>query len=81
MQKTSKYTQDFNSELRTTLFGVLADSGRSMTRDEIKRSLPSLATVTPQKISSTLTQMYNQGFVSKAKNASGKVVYWVKEEK
>ena len=78
---STKYTAQFNSELRTTIFGVLSDSGRSMTRDEVQRGATSLAEVTPQKISSTLTQMYNQGFINKAKGINGKMMYWVRKEK
>lgn len=81
MQKTSKYTAQFNSELRTNIFSILADSRRSMTRDEIRTSLPSLSSVTPQKISSTLTQMYNQGIVNKAKAPNGKMMYWITDNK
>ena len=78
--QSSKYSKEFNSQLRTTVFSVLAESGRSMTRDEIQRGAISLAEVTPQKISSTLTQMYAQGFVGKAKGTGGKMMYWVKKE-
>lgn len=81
MQKTSKYTAQFNSELRTNIFAVLVESRRSMTRDEIQRSAVSLAEVSPQKITSMLTQMYNQGFINKAKGTNGKMMYWVREEK
>lgn len=77
---TTKYSREFNSQLRTTIFSVLAEGGRSMTRDEVQRGAISLAEVTPQKISSTLTQMYNQGFIGKAKGANGKMMYWVKKE-
>ena len=78
--QSSKYSKEFNSQLRTTVFSVLAESGRSMSRDEIQRGSIALAEVTPQKISSTLTQMYNQGFIGKAKDLNGKMKYWVKKE-
>lgn len=78
--QSSKYSKEFNSQIRTSIFSVLAESGRSMTRDDIRVSLPSLSSVTPQKISSILTQMYNEGFIHKAKGTNGKMMYWIHKE-
>lgn len=72
----SKYSADFNSELRVRTLSVLADSPTPMTIDEICRADSNLVGVTTQKMARSLNDLVEAGFVMKTKSkAKNKMVY------
>lgn len=72
----SKYSKDFNSELRVRALGVLAESPNALTIPEICSEDLTLTGQTPQKMARVLNELVEAGFVKKTNSKSkGRMVY------
>jgi hypothetical protein len=70
----SKYSKEFNSELRVRALGVLSDAERALTIQEICGSDLTLVNQTPQKMARILNELVEAGFATKGKR-DNKVTY------
>ena len=70
----SKYSNEFNSELRVRTLGVLADAERALTIQEICNSDLTLVNQTPQKMARVLNELVEAGFATKSK-VNNRVAY------
>ena len=70
----SKYSNEFNSELRVRALGVLADAERALTIQEICNSDLTLINQTPQKMARVLNELVEAGFATKNK-VNNRVAY------
>ena len=70
----SKYSKEFNSELRVRAMSVLSDAGESLTIPEICQSDLTLTYQTPQKMARVLSELVEDGFVARD-NKNGRVAY------
>lgn len=66
----SKYSADFNSEMKTILSCVLMENPREMNIDEMKALDMRLVGLTNQKAARLLNEMVEMGFCAKAKQKS-----------
>lgn len=66
----SKYSADFNSEMKTILSCVLLDNPREMNIDEMKAADMRLIGLTTQKAARLLNEMVEMGFCVKSKQRS-----------
>ena len=72
----SKYSNEFNSELRVRALGVLAESPSALTIPEICAGDLNLTGQTPQKMARILNDLVEAGFVMKTNSKSrGRMVY------
>ena len=70
----SKYSNEFNSELRVRALSVLANAERALTIQEICNSDLTLVNQTPQKMARVLNELVEAGFAIKGKR-DNKVTY------
>lgn len=68
--KRSKYSADFNSEMKTILSCVLMENPREMNIDEMKALDMRLVGLTNQKAARLLNEMVEMGFCAKSKQKS-----------
>ena len=82
MYKKSKFSDLVNDQIKTELFGVLAEASDydNPTIDWIKARSIYLANFTPQKLSRSLNEMVEMGVVGKGKLKNGRMVYRLRTE-
>ena len=75
--KKSKFSADVNGQIKTELFGVLAEAGDydNPTIDWIKSHSIYLSGFTMQKLSRSLNELVEMGIVGKGKMRNGRMVY------
>ncbi|MDV3427002.1 MAG: hypothetical protein LIR50_07430 [Bacillota bacterium] len=77
MYKKSKFSDAVNGQIKTELFGVLAEAGDydNPTIDWIKSHSIYLSGFTMQKLSRSLNEMVEMGIIGKGKLKNGRMVY------
>ena len=82
MYKKSKFSDVVNGQIKTELFGVLAEAGdyENPTIDWIKSHSIYLSGFTMQKLSRSLNEMVEMGILGKGKMKNGRMVYRLKTE-
>lgn len=70
MRGHSKYSADFNSEMKTILSCVLLDSKQELNIDEMKARDMRLVGLTTQKAARLLNELVEMGFCAKSKQKS-----------
>ncbi len=74
--KVSKYSAEYNGQLKVSILDVLSDATESMTTSEIQANSVFCAQATPQKMARVLNEMVDMGIVRKAKSKStGRMKY------
>lgn len=75
--KKSKFSAETNGQIKIELFGVLAEAGEydNPTIEWIQNHSIYLRGFTTQKLSRSLGEMVEMGFVRKGKMRSGRMVY------
>ena len=74
--RTSKYSAEFNSEMKVLLLDALCDCEEAQNIDQIKLHSIRLADLTPQKAARLLNELVAMGFACKSKDKhTGRVVY------
>lgn len=75
--KKPKYTIEQSQEIMMRAFGVLCDSDKPMTIDEIQQADLFLISTTAQKMARVLNELVEKGVVAKtkAKSKGGRMVY------
>ena len=68
--RRSKYSKEFNSEMKTILSCVLMDNQREMNIDEMKAADMRLVGLTNQKAARLLNELVEMGFCVKSKQKS-----------
>ena len=75
-QRSTKYTAEYNGQLKVAILDVLNDATSAMSTSELQSHSIILASATPQKIARILNEMIEMGIVRKAKSKSaGRMVY------
>lgn len=77
MYRKSKFNDTVNGQIKTELFGTLAEAGdyENPTIDWIKSHNIYLSNFTMQKLSRSLNEMVEMGIVGKGKMKNGRMVY------
>lgn len=75
--RKSKYSKEVNGQIKVELFTVLAEAGEydNPTIEWIQNHSIYLSDFTTQKLSRSLNEMVDAGFVRKGKMRSGRMVY------
>ena len=74
--KTTKYSAEYNGQLKTSILDVLADAEESMTTSDIQAHSIFCAQATPQKMARVLNELVEMGIVMKGKSRStGRMKY------
>ena len=74
--KKSKYSKEYNAEMRVALMEALCQAKESVTIDQLKCYNIKLVDMTTQKAARLLNEMVEMGLAVKGKNkASGKVTF------
>lgn len=66
--KSSRFTAAQNAQLEVAALGVLVNSERALTVEEIQHCDMTLTGYTPQKMSRVLNTLVDKGFVCKTKS-------------
>ena len=74
--KVSKYSAEYNGQLKVSILDVLPEATDSITTSEIQSHSIFCAQATPQKMARILNEMVDMGIVMKAKSKStGRMKY------
>lgn len=74
--KVSKYSAEYNGQLKTSILDVLSEMTESITTSEIQARSVFCAQATPQKMARVLNEMVDMGIVMKAKcRSTGRMKY------
>lgn len=74
--KVSKYSAEYNGQLKVSILDVLSEANSSITTSDIQAHSIFCAQATPQKMARVLNEMVEMGIVRKAKSKStGRMKY------
>lgn len=74
--KVSKYSTEYNGQLKVSILDVLSEATESISTSEIQARSIFCAHATPQKMARVLNEMIEMGLVLKSKSKStGRMMY------
>ena len=74
--RASKYSAEYNGQLKVAILDVLVDATESMTTSDIQANSIFCSRATPQKMARVLNELVEMGIVRKAKSkATGRMKY------